>query len=350
MIILNNNNWVVSFNGVEDPVTGKLNFYDGDRVILQIRNTGIVHSDDEKLITFVLNDRRASWYCTDNLSLDVDTTYLFKALDRNTDITMYLYTENADTLQITKTVRVIDGISPQTVMIPKPLEMIASLPTTAGWYDKGNYVAAPNVLVAPAEGTYPHIFIEVTDPSWLQCKNGTWSAPESYSSNGNLYTEEILPSATGLRISDKNDYYHTRIEKASKCEELVLVCWKSQFGNWRQCYFPVRKIASATSGSNQLQQLGANYATLKERECTVDLFIDGLTRHSLWWYNDLILSGEVYMMKYDYNMGLTQNLDQLWMYGDTIRCDVTTNKYTMVDGDRKFQSFQATLKYRQYNI
>lgn len=348
MIRFTQSPWTITFTGRR--IGSDCYIYSDERACLILEHTPI-GSNDENLISCQINGVRVGgWYTTSDLYLEVDFTYLLRNLPIGQTFTIDLWTENAQTLSFSQTFYYVGGVDLKREVCPLPSELIQALPTTSGAYING-YICAPNsILGVPGGYQYPYIQLEMTDWSWVPNVGGSWTTPESYSNNGNQSTVLFRGDTKAIRFSDKNDSYIINLEETGPCDELVLVCWKSRTGNWRQVLFSTKNQSTKIDSTNQTDPLGNDYSTVKTYSQSVDLEIKGLTRHSLWWYQDILTSNEIYMLPYTYNMIHEDGLTYLYEYGQINRCDITNNKVTQKNGNSKLFDFTLTMKYRQFPI
>ncbi len=371
----------------DDAVHGYNCVFIGDRVIL----TGSWDGDekDDGLIRLVLdNTTIGAYYASHDLvndvwTLEVDITYLLKDLTEPytgwgatidntaydtktyTPRTLLVYTENNNTVSCTVDIVILGGHKLSAMQRPLFTEMMNTVPEDANAIAAISRVQPPNVILnielpISSTGIYP-VWVECLD-SWAETQhtptNGNYivgTAPTL--SNGNGGSVGLDPQTSVLWWHGKNKKHCIPIQKINgqQCDSYAIVRWKSKTGNWRQHIFEVKNITDNLDGSTVIDNIGTSYRSLVENSYQFDIHLSGLTRYSLWYYQDILSSEEIYccVMNTQFNEWLMLcDLDESETLPTAapseLLCSVTSpKKYTVPNGNGQLYDFYCTLKYKK---
>ena len=128
------------------------------------------------------------------------------------------------------------------------------------------------------------------------------------------------------------------------------VFWLSQFGIMRHAYFEVIEFKQATKDDFELLRPTKELNSTKGMMQSVKLRLDGLDLYDLWYYGDVIFSGDVQVLVLDQN-----NEEPKTIYTDELNVDrlhavVTDKNITVPTGDKGFDGkLEITLNTREYD-
>lgn len=196
------------------------------------------------------------------------------------------------------------GVSKPNLMFPIPKEYINIYgPTITGGvgHETRSTIFPPNVLYSlppymAIRNVCPIIF-ESTYDNFYSVYNGN---TRNLSTLGQPYTDSFIIDERSqyLMLTDINKkQYNIPIKELDECEEYAIVRWVSVFGMLRQHVFKVKTITDSISSSIDIIEF--SNATHKEKNVdnSITISVEGLTRYSLWYYQDLLTSKEIHATK-----------------------------------------------------
>lgn len=125
-------------------------------------------------------------------------------------------------------------------------------------------------------------------------------------------------------------------EMSSDCREMVNVQWRSFTGATRRHAFEVIKETIETADAVQLQTMTDGYEEMKGRRDGFAIRIDGLDRYDMWYYGDIVTSGDVQV---SFDNGTT------WE-----RVQVTTKNIELPNSDDgAFGVLEIAVNYKHYD-
>lgn len=383
----------------DSPSTPRDAVFLDDRVVLSVKWGSLLSTADEDgLIRLVLDGTTiGGYYAAHNpvngqWTLKVDITYLLKSYAEPFDIwgnhgepysepnsgmrtytprTLSLYTENTQSVSASDEIIILEGKS--LVEMPHPLyEEIQNIDTTYidSVFNRAR-VFPPNVILRAGEDHYQTYFI--TNDIWVECP-----AEEMYECNadyslsdtpilffGNTYGNGnggcICPQFTntkGFGFKGKLGNYvipYTRIGE-HPCKEYVVVRWRSCTGNYRQHIFECRNITSNLDSSTKTDPMGTEFRNLVTGSYQFDIHLSGLTRYSLWYYQDILTSEEIWCAPYIWGEPFSDFVGNgtaiETRVDEQYACSVVSpKKYTLPNGNAsKFYDFDCTLKYKATSL
>lgn len=362
----------------------------GDHVVLYGHFGGLLSSSDEDgLLRLVLDGSTiGSYYAsrdrvTGVWSIEVDITYLLKDLAEQmsswglnvcgaptektyTPRTIVLYSENTDTVVCSADIVILEGHSLDKMVHPIYEEASTSVVEVRSLRDMYARVQPPNVMLKFGNGndtlTFGDVWFECGD-SWeyISAPNTTSNILEDFKSctNGNGGTVCIDTTDVGyIYYSGKQGKYRTGFSYIGQdlCKEYAVVRWKSCTGNWRQHIFEVRNITNNLDSSTITDPIGTEYRTLTEDSYQFDIYLSGLTKYSMWYYQDILTSKEIYCTILGGGSGENYALftqDMVNSHPDkSYSCSVVNpKKFAVPNGNsNKFYDFSCTLKYKKCGI
>ncbi len=371
----------------DDAVHGYNCVFIGDRVVL----TGSWDGDekDDGLIRLVLdNTTIGSYYASHDLvndvwTLEVDITYLLKDLTEPytgwggtitgsfntktyTPRTLFVYTENNNTVSCTVDIVILGGHKLAAMPHPFYDEMRGTVPEAVTSQSGISRVQPPNVMLQLEVPNTPET--RYSYPVWFECDT-TWYRNSTGSATVFASNWPNLSNGNGGTVGTKtqNPIYYIGKDGKYKidfqtiaytdCSLYAIVRWKSKTGNWRQHIFEVKNITDNLDGSTVIDNIGTSYRSLVENSYQFDIHLSGLTRYSLWYYQDILSSEEIYCcvgnMQYNEFQLLTQWGDGMQYTLPTtapseLLCSVTSpKKYTVPNGNGQLYDFDCTLKYKK---
>lgn len=362
----------------------------GDKVVLTGSWDGA--EKDDGLIRVTLDGTTiGAYYASHDLvndvwSLEVDITYLLKDLTEPytgwgglinqskptksyTERTLLVMTENTQSVNCEADIVILGGH--RLAAMPHPLyeEMLSTVPEDVHSNSAICRVQPPNIMLQLDIPNYSDF--RRSYPVWFECGNdwkhnttGTASILRSQNpnlSNGNGGSVGIATKSPIYWIG-KDGTYKIQFQAIdmNECQNYAVVRWKSKTGNWRQHIFEVRNITDNLDGSTVIDNIGTSYRSLVENSYQFDIHLSGLTRYSLWYYQDILSSEEIYCcvgntQAYDFTL-LTQWVDPAGAVPETLPttgpsellCSVVSpKKYTVPNGNGQLYDFDCTLKYKK---
>lgn len=128
------------------------------------------------------------------------------------------------------------------------------------------------------------------------------------------------------------------------------VLWTSQFGVKRNAYFEVIEFKQAAQDDFELQRPTRELNATKGMMQSVKLRIDGLDLYDLWYYGDVILSGDVQVLVLDQNNKEPQTIYTDELNADRLHAVVTDKNITVPTGEKGFDGkLEITLNTREYD-
>lgn len=125
-------------------------------------------------------------------------------------------------------------------------------------------------------------------------------------------------------------------EMGNDCREMVNVQWRSFTGATRRHAFEVIKETIETADAVQLQTMTDGYEEMKGRRDGFAIRIDGLDRYDMWYYGDIVTSGDVQV---SFDNGTT------WE-----RVQVTTKNIELPNSDEgAFGVLEIAVNYKHYD-
>ena len=355
----------------------------GDHVVLTGSWTG--DPKDDGLLRVVLDGTSIGFYyashdlVNDIWSIEVDITYALKnAVEPYTgwggitDSTAYetkvytprtlsVFTENNETVSCSEDIVILNGHQLSAMQRPLYDDMMPTIPEDASHQNSISRVQPPNVILnldmpITSTGIYP-VWVECCD-SWTDTRHtptdGNYIVAERPTlSNGNGGSVGLDTQLDNLWWHGKDRNYCIPIQKISsqQCEQYAVVRWKSKTGNWRQHIFEVKNITDNIDSSTVIDNIGTSYRSLVENSYQFDIHLSGLTRYSLWYYQDILSSDEIYCcglrdMAMLCDLGESETLPTT--APNELLCSVSNpKKYAVPNGTGKLYDFDCTLKYKK---
>lgn len=143
----------------------------------------------------------------------------------------------------------------------------------------------------------------------------------------------------------------TRNVTPLNCERrYARVFWRSQFGIMRHAYFEVIEFMQEAQDDFRLQRPANELNATKGMMQGLKLRIDGLDLYDLWYYGDVILSGDVQVLVLDQNNEEPQTIYTDELNADRLHAVVTDKNITVPTGDKGFDGkLEITLNTREYD-
>lgn len=355
----------------------------GDRVVLSGSWGFILSTSDEDGLVRVTLDGTTigSYYATKNpvtgrWNLEVDITYLLKDLTEPysdwgdpyttkayTPRTIAVTTENTDSVSCSVDIVILEGFS--LLRMPHPIyEELVNVDSGYVYSIAGHSrVDPPNVMLRCGDGPYSHGV--VCHDVWFECGDGWYDINRHGAVTNTLVTDfgtgysngnggsvcQDFAIYAGIAYKGKTSNYKILWQWIGDypCKDYCIVRWKSCTGNWRQHIFEVRNITDNLDGSTMTDPMGTDYRTITESSYQFDIHLSGLTRYSLWYYQDLLTSKDISMHFIPAGQllevaGITPTTGKDGMTPCSV---VNPKKYTAPNGNSKLYDFDCTLKYKK---
>ena len=201
------------------------------------------------------------------------------------------------------TLQIKPGVAKNNLMFPVPKEYLQVYgQTVVGMFghETRSTIFPPNVMykLPPAmsiRDVCPIIF-ESTYDNFYSVVGGNLYVLQHPTGYPNSFLVDSYSDSVMMTDINKKDYY-IHLKEIDMCDEFVIVRWISRFGQLRQHIFKVKTITDSIDSSLELIEF-AN-ATHKEKNTSnnITIQIEGLTRYSLWYYQDLLTSKEIHATK-----------------------------------------------------
>ena len=196
------------------------------------------------------------------------------------------------------------GVSKPNLMFPVPKEYIQVYGRTIigiQGHETRSTIFPPNVLYSlppynAIRDVCPIIF-ESNYDNFYSVYNGNTTYLKTL---GQPYTDSFIIDrpAQYLMLTDINKkQYNIPINELDGCEEYAIVRWVSVFGMLRQHVFKVKTITDSINSSIDIIKFANATHKEKNTDNSITISVEGLTRYSLWYYQDLLTSKEIHATK-----------------------------------------------------
>lgn len=152
-------------------------------------------------------------------------------------------------------------------------------------------------------------------------------------------------------VSDDPDEVFYRNVTPLDCERrYARVFWVSQFGIMRDAFFEVIEFKQAAQDEFELQRPTKELNSTKGMMQSVTVRLDGLDLYDLWYYGDVILSGDVQVLVLDQNNEEPETIYKDELNSDRLHAVVTDKNITVPTGEKGFDGkLEITLNTREYD-
>lgn len=321
---------------------GGYNVYCGERVYIRFYHTTTLKQIIINGVTYYFVKFVGGQYYYSEVWLDI-TDPLRVCLWNNTK-----YTVNIGEARIQLTFTPLAGISPDHLMLPKPI--IAGAVRTDL---VGAQILPPNIMYLKPEllqkaQILVELYGDILKGGQIQYRYG------------NSIQRPTLARQTVLSFLSTNRHYNYQVTINSidttyslstitlgDCDNACVLNWLSASGIFRQHIWRVKKIKHTTKSEDFIPFFN-NYSQRKSIEISFVAYIEGLDSYSYAYYADIINSSEVYcLFTDDGNMSdypsSSNSLQKL-------RVAVDTSNYTLLDGNSgELKTLEITIKYKKYD-
>ena len=194
-------------------------------------------------------------------------------------------------------------------------------------------VKARGFLVSPPSRMY-HAGLDIWCETYFTNSYQIWqlSGAAIFQENGRR-----IACIGNFSMTDAASMKVCRVEEmANDCREMVNVQWRSFTGATRRHAFEVIKETIETTDAVQLQTMTDGYEEMKGRRDGFAIRIDGLDRYDMWYYGDIVTSGDVQV---SFDNGTT------WE-----RVQVTTKNIELPNSDDgAFGVLEIAVNYKHYD-
>lgn len=194
-------------------------------------------------------------------------------------------------------------------------------------------VKARGCLVSPPSRMY-HAGLDIWCETYFTNSYQIWqlSGAAVFQENGRR-----IACIGNFSMTDATSTKVCRVEEmGSDCREMVNVQWRSFTGATRRHAFEVIKETIETADAVQLQTMTDGYEEMKGRRDGFAIRIDGLDRYDMWYYGDIVTSGDVQV---SFDNGTT------WE-----RVQVTTKNVELPNSDEgAFGVLEIAVNYKHYD-
>lgn len=196
------------------------------------------------------------------------------------------------------------GVSKNNLQFPIPKEYIQVFGATiigSTGHETRSTIFPPNVIYSlppymAIRNRCPIIF-ESTYDNFYSVYNGNTT---NLSTLGIPYPNSFIidDAAQYIMLADINKkQYNIPIKELDQCEEYCIVRWISVFGQLRQHVFKVKTISDSINSSIDIIEFSNATHKEKNTDNSITISVEGLTRYSLWYYQDLLTSKEIHATK-----------------------------------------------------
>lgn len=194
-------------------------------------------------------------------------------------------------------------------------------------------VKARGCLISPPSRMY-HAGLDILCETYFTNSHQIWqlSGAAVFEENGRR-----IACIDNFSMTDAASTKVCRVEEMAKdCREMVNVQWRSFTGATRRHAFEVIKETIETADAVQLQTMTDGYKEMKGRRDGFAIRIDGLDRYDMWYYGDIVTSGDVQV---SFDNGTT------WE-----RVQVTTKNIELPNSDEgAFGVLEIAVNYKHYD-
>lgn len=194
-------------------------------------------------------------------------------------------------------------------------------------------VTARGCLISPPSRMY-YAGLDIWCETYFQNDYQNWalSGPAIFQENGRR-----IGCIGNFIMTDGAAQKVCRVENMSAdCWKMVNVQWRSFTGVVRRHAFEVVKETIETADAVQLQTMTDGYEEIKGRRDGFAIRIDGLDRYDMWYYGDIVTSGDVQV---SFDNGAT------WE-----RVQVTTKSVELPNNDEgELGVLEIAINYKHYD-
>lgn len=180
-------------------------------------------------------------------------------------------------------------------------------------------------------------------------ESGNWTLTAADSEFLDSRSAQIEDACTFTNADTQESF--TRKITPLDCERrYARVFWVSQFGIMRDAFFEVIEFKQAAQDEFELQRPTKELNSTKGMMQSVTLRLDGLDLYDLWYYGDVILSGDVQVLVLDQNNEEPETIYKDEFNADRLHAVVTDKNITVPTGEKGFDGkLEITLNTREYD-
>lgn len=298
MIKLTDNNCELYMNAWDEG--GIYTVYRDESIGIKVTHPGIFGTSND-FYDLTINGNFIASYLTDKKGeLKIELNYAISNFRDYSYFTLELSNKN---VLFTKRFYIKPGVSKNNLMFPVPKEYIEVFGKTIigiGGHTTRDTIFPPNVIykISPFKSStdFAPIIFESTYDNYYTIRNFT--ANYLHTLNGYPNSFIIDEDAEFLMLTDINKREHRiPLTEIDECKEYAILRWISKFGQLRQHIFKVDTITDSIASSIDIIEF--SNATHKEKNTnnSITILIEGLTRYSLWYYQDILTSKEIHATK-----------------------------------------------------
>jgi hypothetical protein len=326
-------------------------FYRDESIGVQVLYPGI-HGAVNESYDLAINGTFMGTYLADkDGSLKFELNYALRDIPDFLSFTMDLVSKETR-FMLTGVIK--PGVSKPNLMFPVPKEYINIYgPTITGiqGHETRSTVFPPNVIYSlppymAIRNVCPIIF-ESTYDNFYSVYNGN---TRNLSTLGQPYTDSFIIDERSqyLMLTDINKkQYNIPIKELDECEEYCIVRWISVFGQLRQHVFKVKTITDSINSSIDIIELSNAIHKEKNTDNSITISVEGLTRYSLWYYQDLLTSKEIHATKI-----INDSLYNPETAIETLKLDHTlvdvSDSEVVVNPGTQFYDLEMNLTFKQF--
>ena len=180
-------------------------------------------------------------------------------------------------------------------------------------------------------------------------ERGVWTLTAANSNFLDNRSAQIKDACTFTNEVTQESF--TRNVTPLDCERrYARVFWRSQFGVNRNAYFEVIEFKQEAQDDFKLKRPTNELNATKGMMQSVKLLLDGLDLYDIWYYGDVILSGDVQVLVLDQNNEEPQTIYTDELNEDRLHAVVTDKNITVPTGEKGFDGkLEITLNTREYD-
>lgn len=180
-------------------------------------------------------------------------------------------------------------------------------------------------------------------------ESGNWTLTAADSEFLDSRSAQIEDACT-FSNDDTHESFKRNVTPLDCERRYARVFWVSQFGIMRNAFFEVIEFKQAAQDEFELQRPTKELNATKGMMQSVTLRLDGLDLYDLWYYGDVILSGDVQVLVLDQNNEEPETIYKDELNADRLHAVVTDKNITVPTGEKGFDGkLEITLNTRKYD-
>ena len=180
-------------------------------------------------------------------------------------------------------------------------------------------------------------------------ESGNWTLTAADSEFLDSRSAQIEDACTFVN-DDTHESFKRNVTPLDCERRYARVFWVSQFGIMRNAFFEVIEFKQAAQDEFELQRPTKELNATKGMMQSVTLRLDGLDLYDLWYYGDVILSGDVQVLVLDQNNEEPETIYKDELNADRLHAVVTDKNITVPTGEKGFDGkLEITLNTREYD-